>query len=225
MKRLITLLYHNPLVARMFHTLVYCLQRELQDCQSVLDLGCGPGSPLQFCPVPYAVGVDAFAPYISTSAARAIHTAYIHADITRLAFQPKSFDAVVMLDVLEHLPQHEGMALLQKAECWARKRVLITTPNGYVPQGPRGGNPYQVHRSAWTLTAMRGLGYRAHGMAGLRFLHRENPLTPMEDPEAMFTTIRWRPWLFWLCVCTVTQLLTYHVPQWTYEILYVRDLP
>jgi SAM-dependent methyltransferase len=222
-RRVINCLYHSPIVARVFHTLVYCLQRELRDCQSVLDLGCGPDSPLQFCRVQYSVGVDVFLPYLRSSAARGIHTAYIQGDISQLLFRPKSFDAVVMIDVLEHLSEEEGHALLRKAECWARKRVIVTTPNGYLPQGARGGNPYQAHRSGWSLATMRRLGYRAYGLAGLRFLHRENPLTPMEDPAAMFTTIRWRPWLFWLCICALTETVAYYVPQWSFEIFYVRE--
>jgi len=51
--------YRNKWISRFLHTSVYCLQRELRGCDSVLDLGCGPSSPTQYCGVLYSVGVEA----------------------------------------------------------------------------------------------------------------------------------------------------------------------
>jgi len=36
-------LHKSRLLGATFHTLDYCLQKELSDCETVLDLGCGPG--------------------------------------------------------------------------------------------------------------------------------------------------------------------------------------
>ena len=221
---LINLAYHNRFLARLFHTSVHCLKEELRDCWSVLDLGCGPASPLQFCNVSYSVGVDVFEPYVRASKTKNIHTAYIIADILNLELAPESFDAVVMVEVLEHLTRQEGEAMLQKAERWARKRVIVTTPNGYLPQGCMSENPYQVHRSGWSVATMRNLGYRAYGMAGLLLLRTENTASVMEDPESIFCTLRWHPRLLWLGISQLTQLFTYYAPQWSFEVFYVRDV-
>ena len=65
---LVSSIYHNKLLETIFPTLVYVLKQELKDCQSVLDLGCGPDSPLQYCTnVQHSVGVEAFQPYLEES--------------------------------------------------------------------------------------------------------------------------------------------------------------
>ncbi len=51
-------LYYSNLFSRLFHTLVYCLKKELRGCQSVLDLGCGPDSLLKCCSVNFSLGVN-----------------------------------------------------------------------------------------------------------------------------------------------------------------------
>lgn len=168
MGRLIKQLYYNRLLSRLFHTLVYCLKRELKDCQSVLDLGCGSDSPIKYCNIAYSVGVDAFKPYIEESKSKKIHTNYILGDITKLNFEPQSFDAVILIDVLEHLEKEKGEQLLEKVERWARKKVILSTPNGFLPQRSIDENPFQAHRSGWIVEEIKKLGYKACGMAGWR---------------------------------------------------------
>lgn len=135
MERIIKKLYHHPLVSRIFHTLVYCLRQELKDCETVLDIGCGAFSPLQYCKnIKYSVGVEPFKPYLEKSKKKKIHTKYINKRVEELDFPEDSFDAVIMIEVLEHLPKKVGYEILKKAEKWARKKVIVSTPNGYFPQ-------------------------------------------------------------------------------------------
>lgn len=116
-------IYYHPLVAKIFHTLVFCLKKELSDCTSVLDLGCGPDSPLQYCKnIKYSVGVEAFKPYLTQSKKKGLHTEYRLEEIKDVDFPDKSFDAVIMIEVLEHLPKQLGEKILEKAEKWARKK-------------------------------------------------------------------------------------------------------
>ena len=56
-------------------------------------------------------------------------------------FPPTSFDVVVAVDVLEHLERTDGFDLLEAMEQLARQRVVVFTPNGFVAQGAREGNP------------------------------------------------------------------------------------
>jgi len=70
-----------------------------------------------------------------------IHNEYILADLRKLEFKPKSFDAILCLEVIEHLTKEEGHDLIKKMEKWARKKIIITTPNGY------DCNPFQTHKS------------------------------------------------------------------------------
>jgi len=46
----------------LFPQFVDRLKKELEGCKTVLDLGCGPNSPIQYCSV-YSVGVELFEPY------------------------------------------------------------------------------------------------------------------------------------------------------------------
>ena len=65
---LVSSIYHNKIFETIFPTHVYVLKKELKDCQSVLDLGCGPDSPLQYCTnIKHSIGVEAFQPYLDVS--------------------------------------------------------------------------------------------------------------------------------------------------------------
>ena len=224
MEELIKRLYRNKLVSRFFHTSVYCLQQALRDCASVLDLGCGPDSPIKYCKVAYSVGVDAFEAYIKESWKRKIHNKYILEDITTVNFKPDGFDAVILIDVLEHLEKEEGRKLLEKAERWARKKVIISTPNGYLPQRSIDNNPFQKHRSGWEVAELARLSYRAYGMGGWKFLRRENVSEKVKQEGDIFSTVRFRPREFWLIVSELTQLVAYFFPKSAFGVFYVKNL-
>ena len=84
--------------------------------------------------------------------------------------RPRSFDAVVCLDVVEHLERAQALELLATLESIARRRVVVFTPNGFVPQPATPDNPYQEHLSGFTTDEMRDLGYTVRGIHGLWFL-------------------------------------------------------
>jgi len=126
------------------------LEKELLNCEFVIDLGCGNNSTLQFLNLPYSVGVDIYRPALLESKEKRIHTEYILGDITKIEFKEKCVDAIVMTAVLEHLPKGEGLKLIRKIEKWARKKIIIAVPNGYQYQDAYDGNPYQVHKSSWS---------------------------------------------------------------------------
>ena len=116
------------------HKLDYCLQKELKSCDSVLDLGCGPSSPLKNCKnIKYSVGVEAFKPYLDISKKQKIHTNYLPKNILNLDFPKNSFDAVILIEVLEHLTKKDGQKILKLANKWAKKKIIISTPNNFHP--------------------------------------------------------------------------------------------
>lgn len=222
MERYIQKVYHNKLISRLFHTSVYCLQRELKSWYSVLDLGCGPDSPVQYCNISYGVGVDAFRPYIKASKRGKIHAEHILSNISSLNLRSGSFDAVVLIEVLEHLDKKDGELLLQKMEAWGREKIIISCPNGYLPQASMSQNPFQVHRSGWSVDEMKRRGYKAYGMSGLRSLRKENTSLKMEDTKAIYSTIKFRPKIFWLIISELTQAIAYYFPELSFEVFYVK---
>lgn len=225
MARWIIRLYRNELLGHILHTPLYCLKKALIGCSSVLDIGCGPDSSIQYCNIGYSIGVDIFLPFIELSKKKKIHNEYIMADIPEIDFKPKSFDAVVMIEVLEHLSKEQGIMLLEKAQGWARKKVIISTPNGFLAQSSLSDNPYEVHRSGWYVRELNNRGYKAYGMGGWKFLRKENTREGYGiSGNAIFSTIRFRPQVFWVALSAFTQLFTYYFPVLSYSVFYVKNI-
>lgn len=143
----------------------------LEECETVLDVGCGARSPLRDVPGTFrSVGVDAHEPAIEESRRAGIHDAYLLQPVTDLDVPRDSYDAVVLLDLIEHLEREDALELLDRAARAARRRVIVSTPNGFVPQDDVGGNPFQVHRSGWTPADLEALEFRVRGMNGAKRL-------------------------------------------------------
>jgi SAM-dependent methyltransferase len=223
MNNLFKKLYHHPILSAVMHTLVYELQKELRDCTSVIDLGCGPSSPLQYCTgIIRSIGVEAFEPYLKQSKAKKIHTEYLNARLESLEFPDKSVDAVILIDVLEHLPEELGYKILKKAERWARKKVIVSSPNGFIEQSALDGNELQKHLSGWDYSRMKSLGYSCGGMAGPKWLRREVEGGTMGDD--LLVSVRFRPRAFWFVVSTLLQPITYRLPSKAFSLFSRKKL-
>lgn len=223
MKKLLNFFYHNPFFKKIIPTLVSCLENELKDCTTVLDLGCGADSPIQFCKnIKYSVGVEIHTPYLNISKKKRIHTKYINKKIEEVNFPARSFDAVIMLEVLEHLSTDSGLMILKKIEKWAKKKIVISSPNGFVDQPEIDDNPYQRHQSGWNLEKMKSLGYKCHGLAGIKWLRQERQNDTKNSDLA--SSIRFWPKPFWFVIASTSEILTYHIPSVAFEIFCVKKL-
>jgi hypothetical protein len=191
-------------------------QEIVGSCDSLLDIGCGAHSPIRDFShrLRYTVGVDTFAGSIDVSRAAGIHNEYYKMDALEIGgrFAAGSFDAVIALDLIEHLPMQDGYQLIAAMERVARKKVVIITPNGFQPQRPIEGNPFQAHVSGWSYDEMRCLGYRIRGLNGWRPLRGE------------LTAIRWQPKLLWENLSLLSQALTTTRPRFAYHLLCVKDI-
>ncbi|HZR21916.1 MAG TPA: class I SAM-dependent methyltransferase [Verrucomicrobiae bacterium] len=174
-------------------SLVSSMQLGLRGCRSILDVGCGKGSPLRFLRGgQHLVGVDGFAPALEEARALATHDEYVVGDVRKLAtlFPGRSFDACVALDVIEHLPKEDGWHLLDDMEKLAKMAALVFTPNGFVPQHSKNGD-LQEHLSGWTVSDFRQRGYQVFGMCGPKSLRGE------------YHIIKRRPRAFWALVSLI----------------------
>lgn len=198
---------------RIFHSFIFVLRSELEECQSFLDLGCGRDSPVKYFSKEFrSVGVDLFKPSIEESRTKGIHDRYVLMDLRKLHFKPKSFDAVLAIDVIEHLEKSEGEKLLGDMEKIARKKVIVFTPNGFIEQEEHNGNRYQVHMSGWSVSEMRERGYRVVGMRGFK---------PLRWKTA---EIRYSPKSFWWVMSTLSELCTYHFPEYAFQLFCVKSV-
>ncbi len=191
------------------------LTRQLHDAQSVLDVGCGARSPLAKVPKHFrAVGIDAFEESIAKSKKLGIHDSYIRLDVTLIEkkVKPKTFDAVVALDLIEHLTKREGEQMLTAMERIARKKIIVMTPNGFYRQDPYENNPYQVHKSGWTTRDFHSRGYKVLGIRGFKMLRGE------------YATIRFKPWFIWATLSSLSQYILLLFPELSYQIFAVKNV-
>jgi SAM-dependent methyltransferase len=169
------------------------LRKELVDCESILDLGCGANSPVQYINAAYTLGVDNDQESLEESDKNTIHTEYLKADIMKLEYGEKSFDAVLILDVLQYLDKGEGQAIISRAQIWAKKRLIVTVPNNY--------RYADEVKSVWRVRDLTKLRLKVYGLAGLRVLH------------GRWGSIKYIPRVFWKAVSFASQPIIYRLPQ------------
>ncbi|OGH18879.1 MAG: hypothetical protein A3F31_04870 [Candidatus Levybacteria bacterium RIFCSPHIGHO2_12_FULL_38_12] len=192
------------------------LEKELNKMTSVLDVGCGSWSPLIHIKKTFrSVGVDIYKPSIEEIKKKKIHDEYKIGNVLKIYtyFKPKSFDAVVALDVVEHFEKKEGLQLIKQMESIAKKKVIILTPFGFTPQHPMDGNPYQEHKSGWYVHDFEKRGYKVYGMRGFRFIR-----------TGEYATIKYKPWILWGLLSVLSQNISYFVPSTAYQLLAVKKI-
>lgn len=194
------------------------LQNELSRSDTVLDLGCGPSSLLQYVKGPTTtVGVEYWKPSIEESRQRGIHTEYINADITTVKYPDSSFDSVILIDVIEHFEKGDAFALIRTIQHWAKKNVIIVVPNGFIPQEEEDekGNIKQHHLSGWSVKDLNELGFRVRGLGGIRFLRGE---------RGQIITTRTRIGHYFLAgISKMSEPITEILPKYAYHLFAVWE--
>lgn len=150
------------------------MQKQLAGCRTCLDIGCGPASPVRFLEFESTTGVDGHEPTLDLARANRTHTEYLLCDVKTIGtrFSDKQFDCCIALDVIEHLAKQDGLNLLRAMEKIATKKILLFTPNGFLPQQSHDGD-LQAHLSGWEAEEMQRLGFTVIGMHGLKVLRGE----------------------------------------------------
>jgi len=191
------------------------LKKLMSGCNSLLDVGCGSNSPIKYIKnKPYSVGVDGFGPSLQKSKEQKIHDKYIKININKLdeKIKQKSYDCVLASDVIEHFEKKQANELLKKMEKIAKKKVIIFTPNGFIPQGRFERNPWQIHKSGWNQKEMIEKGYSVIGFSGLKKL------------RGNFSGIKYRPKLMWRIISDITQLYTRKHPKLAFSLLCNKNI-
>ncbi|OGO06821.1 MAG: hypothetical protein A2Y92_01875, partial [Chloroflexi bacterium RBG_13_57_8] len=148
------------------------IRRELKKgIRTVLDIGCGKGlvaGGIREKGI-FMVGADIFEPDLRTAREKNAHDGHVLADARFLPFREKSFDAVMCLELIEHLDKEEGLRFIRNAEAIAVRKVIISTPVGFLDVnsgadacGQEKGNPYQHHKGGWEPGELRALGYKVY---------------------------------------------------------------
>lgn len=161
------------------------VRREIEPHWTVLDLGCGNLETTGRLGI-FHLAVDGFAPYL-----HAIKDSgpTMQGQLPGVAsrFVEKSYDVVLLLDVLEHIHDWHHQELIEQAERIARKKILVYSPDGWMPQEAwdawgMGHNLLQAHVSEVHAKTFEDRGYAIsyhtsknhHGTEGKTFLGIKN---------------------------------------------------
>ncbi|MFM9067738.1 MAG: methyltransferase domain-containing protein [Planctomycetota bacterium] len=106
------------------------------------------------------VGVEAFAAYLGPC--WNLYDEVAVSSIERfLETNADHWDAILLLDVLEHFEHAQGEAILRelrrRLSCGGR--LFVGTPAVWMDQGAAYGNEFERHRSLWTADELRSPGF------------------------------------------------------------------
>ncbi len=181
--------------------------RMLKNCKTVLELGCGQYSIIYKAGVhkkAQVTGVEIHQPYTEVMSKH--YHECVCADITQYKFTT-TFDAVVCMDVLEHLEKQDGLRLLTQMRYWGRK-VIITVPHGFQENGIYDNNIYLKHLSSWTAGEFKERGYKVRGLSGWKALRTRGA-------QMRFT----KPYLLWAFISVLTVPVFYFLPKYSWHLL------
>jgi SAM-dependent methyltransferase len=169
------------------------LRKALEGCDSVLDVGCGKSTALRNLGIKKTAGIEGYAPDLEEARRLKTHDEFVQGDVRRLEdhFSPGQFDAVIAMDVIEHLPKDDGLRMMQGMEKIARRKVVLFTPSGFLPQRQLEAADLQAHLSGWEAAEMQGYGYHVMGMLGPKKLRGE------------FHVLKGRPKPFWALISLI----------------------
>lgn len=194
------------------------LSKELEDGWRILDVGCGRTSSLKGVDKgSYRVGLDIYKPYILKIRGLSVHNAYVLGDARALPFKSNSFDCAVATEILEHLDKHDGLEMLEEIERVVKKKVLMTTPNGFLPTyaGP-DDNPEETHLCGYTADELKKLGFKVWGFHGLKTLwtvkHGQS-VVKFGLPKILSNLL-----------INITELFVYHLSSLAFQLFFIKDL-
>jgi 2-polyprenyl-3-methyl-5-hydroxy-6-metoxy-1,4-benzoquinol methylase len=148
--------------------IAYELSLRLGKINTVLDVGIGYGiysaivrQYLDSGVQPFRVildGIEAFPKYRNPQWAMYHH---VYGQALQEVTLNKSYDAIIMCDVIEHLEKKEGKWQLDRliAHLNPNGILLVSTPAIFCEQGAVHGNEYERHVSLWAVEDFMEMGY------------------------------------------------------------------
>lgn len=143
------------------------------EVRTVLDLGCGYGGLMKAISRDESwevTGVDADSNSLQSARNTPAYKYLIKGDLETvvrgLIKKKQKFDVVLMSQVIEHLTKQKGERILDLIEKLVIKRIVITTPNGFMEQIEESldGNIHQEHLSGWQKEDFAKRGYEVNGV-------------------------------------------------------------
>jgi len=142
------------------------------DPKSVLDIGVGFGKYGVLCReylelwdgredyhhfIRRIDGIEAFEDYLTPLHRYIYNHVYIGDAQTVIKTLKHAYDLVLLIDVLEHISEPQGRALI-KYILAHHGGILISTPKQMDEQGASFHNTFETHVKQWTVSTLRALG-------------------------------------------------------------------
>jgi SAM-dependent methyltransferase len=128
------------------------LHHRLPSSAAVLDLGCGCGVPVARYLTNlghHVTGVDISDVQIGRARRLVPAGTFLRADATRLRLPPTSFDAVVCLYALIHMPLVDQPSLIHQIATWLRPSGWLLTTVGHTAWTGTEDNWLDGHAAMW----------------------------------------------------------------------------
>jgi len=162
----------------------------LPDGSDVLELGCGGGSPatLRLAERHGVLGVDISPQQIERARGRVPDATFRCVDATELELPPASFDAVVSLHMLGHVPRAEQAPLLASMATWLRDGGYLLVTMGTANADDEVDYDWL---GAPMFFASYDEGANMRMLAGAGFALIEADVIPIEEPGHGLVSFMW----------------------------------
>lgn len=151
---------------------MWLLRSSIGNAKTILDLGCGDGSLMELLCKDrnwQITGIDIYKKATESARKRNIYIKVIRGDLLNTIRKDNlksKYDVVFFSQVIEHVTRSQGEKILSEIEKLAKKRIVVGTPRGFMEQPHEflDDNPYQVHKSGWSLEDFTSRGYKIYGV-------------------------------------------------------------
>lgn len=194
----------------------------LEEPKTVLDLGCGNGALMEILGDKKwkITGIDIHKQSLKKAKATGFYNELIAGDLVKvcekLVKQKKKYDLVFCSQVIEHITKEEGNEILDLSDKLAKKRIYFGTPRGFMiqPEEFIEDNPYQHHKSGWSVKEFADRGYKVYGV-GLYPVWSEQGLA---RPSNVYNR------LFWTFISYIFAPITFYIPKLGAGIMAVKEV-
>ena len=153
--------------------------------RSVLDVGCGEGEFTKEISQGERwkiYGIDIYPESVNKAKLSGVYKSVVVGDLVQISksIANRKYDIVLASQVIEHLTKDDSLTLIAAMEKLALKRVVVTTPVGFIEYDPIDNleskeNPFQKHLSGWSPEDFTKRNYRVFGQ-GVKFVWRPGGL-------------------------------------------------
>lgn len=202
---------------------MWILEKSIGNPKTILDLGTADGALMKVLSAGHEwdiTGIDIYTKWLKLAKNEKVYTKLIKGDLNKecksLIKQKKKYDVVFCSQTIEHISRINGEELLELSKKLAKKRIVFGTPRGYMEQPEEflGENPYQRHKSGWTVDDFKSRGYKVYGIG----------FSPVWSEDGFARTGNKLLFYIYTAISFLFAPLVYYIPSLGAGILCIKDI-